>query len=335
MGWNGSRSVKAGQAAAAQAFDAMARRGLYGAMRALDPSLDEPTAQPDAAKPFTLHRAGPAEAPPTPLIFASPHSGRIYPDDMMAAARLDAHAIRRSEDVLVDELICGATAHGAAVISAAYARAYIDLNREPFELDPAMFADELPPFARARTARVAAGLGAIVRVVSEGQEIYRRKLMFAEARGRIEAAHQPYHAALEGLIESARRAHGFAILIDWHSMPSAAARVGGRDSKSCDMVLGDRFGAACAAVLPTRTERELERLGYRVARNTPYAGGYTTEHYGRPQRRVHALQIEINRALYLDEGRLEATEGFERLRADLDRLTAALAAADWSGLQPV
>jgi N-formylglutamate amidohydrolase len=333
MGWNGSRSVKAAQGLRVQAFDAVARRGLYGPMHAPDPSLDEPTVLPDVASPFTLRHAGPAEAPPTPLIFASPHSGRIYPDDMMDAARLDAHAIRRSEDALVDELICGATAHGAAVISAAYARAYIDLNREPFELDPAMFADELPPFARARTARVAAGLGAIARVVSEGQEIYRRKLMFAEARGRIEAAHQPYHAALEGLIESARRAHGFAILIDWHSMPSAAAKAGSRD-RPCDMVLGDRFGAACAAILPSRTERELERLGYRVARNTPYAGGYTTEHYGRPQRRVHALQIEINRALYLDEGRLEATGGFERLRTDLDRLTAALAAADWSGLKP-
>ncbi|WP_397414633.1 N-formylglutamate amidohydrolase [Phenylobacterium sp.] len=303
-------------------------------MRALTPSLDEPTAAPAVASAFTLRRAGPEGAAPSPLIFASPHSGRVYPNDMMDAARLDAHAIRRSEDVLVDELIASATAHGAAVISAAYARAYIDLNREPFELDQGMFADELPAFARARTARVAAGLGAIARVVSEGQEIYRRKLTFAEAKGRIEAAHRPYHAALESLVEAARAAHGFAILVDWHSMPSAAARSGGRDSRSCDMVLGDRFGAACAAVLPTRAERELERLGYRVARNAPYAGGYTTEHYGRPQRRVHALQIEINRALYLDETTLEPTDGFERLRADLDGFTAALAAADWSALRP-
>lgn len=303
-------------------------------MRALTPSLDEPTAAPAAESAFTLRRAGPEGAAVSPLIFASPHSGRVYPNDMMEAARLDAHAIRRSEDVLVDELIASATAHGAAVISAAYARAYIDLNREPFELDQGMFADKLPAFARARTARVAAGLGAIARVVSEGQEIYRRKLTFAEAKGRIEAAHRPYHAALEGLVEAARAAHGFAILIDWHSMPSAAARSAGRDSRSCDMVLGDRFGAACAAVLPNRAERELERLGYRVARNAPYAGGYTTEHYGRPQRRVHALQIEINRALYLDETTLEPTDGFERLRTDLDGFTAALAATDWSALRP-
>ena len=127
---------------------------------------------------------------------------------------------------------------------------------------------------------VAAGLGAIARVVSEGQEIYARKLIFSEARGRIEGAHRPYHAALERLIAEAHRTHGFAILIDWHSMPAAAAKAGGRD-RPADFVLGDRFGAACAGVL-RRVERELEAMGYRVARNTPYAGGYTTEHYGRP-----------------------------------------------------
>jgi N-formylglutamate amidohydrolase len=218
-----------------------------------------------------------------------------------------------------------------ATITARYARAYIDLNREAFELDPGMFADELPEFARARTARVAAGLGAIARVVSEGQEIYARKLTFAEARGRIDGAHRPYHETLGALIAEARAAHGFAILVDWHSMPAAAARTGGRD-RSCDIVLGDRFGAACAGVLPARVERELEALGYRVARNTPYAGGYTTEHYGRPSRRVHALQIEINRALYLDEATLIPTAGFGRLKADLAKVARALARADWSSL---
>jgi N-formylglutamate amidohydrolase len=269
--------------------------------------------------------------PPTPLVFASPHSGRLYPDDMMAAAALDAHAIRRSEDVLVDDLIGRAPELGAPVIAARYARAYIDLNREPFELDPGMFADELPAFARARTARVAAGLGSIAKVVSEGQEIYARKLTFAEARARIERAHRPYHAALLQLVREAQAAHGFAILIDWHSMPAAAARAG-RDLPS-DFVIGDRFGASCAGVLTGRVERELEALGYRVARNSPYAGGYTTEYYGRPTRRVHALQIEINRALYLDEANLEPTGGFQRLKGDLERVTASLAAADWSALR--
>jgi N-formylglutamate amidohydrolase len=297
----------------------------------------EPIAAQEAPAPlaaFEVRRAAPAGcAPPTPRVFASPHSGRLYPEDMMAAAALDAQSIRRSEDAYVDDLIDAAPDLGAALITARFARAYIDLNREAFELDPGMFADELPEFARARTARVAAGLGAIARVVSEGQEIYARKLTFAEARSRIEGAHRPYHAALADLIGEAHAAHGFAILVDWHSMPAAAARGGGRE-RPCDIVLGDRFGAACAGELPTRVERELESMGYRVARNTPYAGGYTTEHYGRPSRRTHALQIEINRALYLDEGALALTEGFARLKAHLERLTAALAAADWSELAP-
>ena len=267
-------------------------------MNAWEPvAADEHAVRTDAFEVRRAVRAG--QAPPTPLVFASPHSGRLYPADMMDAAALDAQSIRRSEDAFVDDLIADAPRLGVATITARYARAYIDLNREAFELDPAMFADELPEFARARTARVAAGLGAIARVVSDGQEIYARKLMFAEARGRIDGAHRPYHETLTDLIAEARAAHGFAILIDWHSMPAAAARTGGRD-RPCDIVLGDRFGAACAGVLPARVERELESLGYRVARNTPYAGGYTTEHYGRPSRRVHALQVEINRALYLD-----------------------------------
>jgi N-formylglutamate amidohydrolase len=278
------------------------------------------------AAAFEVRRAAAApEPPPTPLVFASPHSGRFYPDDMMAAACLDAHSIRRSEDAFVDDLITDAPARGAAVIAARLARAYIDVNRDAFELDPGMFADELPEFARGRTARVAAGLGAIARVVSEGQEIYSRKLTFAEARQRIEQVHAPYPAALRALIQEARAAHGLAILIDWHSMPAAAAR-------TSDMVLGDRFGAACDDLLTGRVEAALQGLGYRVARNAPYAGGYTTEHYGRPARRVHALQIEINRGLYLDELKLQPTAGFARLKADLESLTSALAADDWAGL---
>lgn len=299
-------------------------------MNALDPLPGADS--PPSAGAFVVRRAGPEGAPPTPLVFASPHSGRFYPDDMMSAAALDAVSIRRSEDAFVDDLIALAPTQGITVIAARFARAYIDLNREPFELDPNMFADELPAFARSRTARVAAGLGAIARVVSEGQEIYRRKLTFAEARKRIEDAHRPYHKALAALIAEVQAAHGFAILVDWHSMPAAAARAGGRD-RPADFVLGDRFGAACAGVLPTRVEQELESLGYRVARNTPYAGGYTTEHYGEPARRRHALQIEINRALYLDEATLAPTSGFERLKAHVQQLTEVLAAADWSPLR--
>src|SRR5579859_4023827 len=304
-------------------------------MNAWEPIAAKETLAKDslARGAFGLWRAAAdGQAPPTPLVFASPHSGRDYPDDMMAATTLDAQAIRRSEDAFVDDLVAGGPGLGAATLTARFARAYIDLNREAFELDPGMFEDELPEFARARTARVAAGLGAIARVVSEGQEIYARKLTFSEARGRIDGAHRPYHAALERLLAETQRAHGVAILIDWHSMPAAAARAGGRD-RPCDFVLGDRFGAACAGVLTQRVERELEAMGYRVARNNPYAGGYTTEHYGRPARRTHALQIEINRSLYLDEAKLAPTAGFDRLKNHLERLTASLAAADWSGLK--
>ncbi|MGZ3315400.1 MAG: N-formylglutamate amidohydrolase [Caulobacteraceae bacterium] len=272
---------------------------------------------------------GEAEA----LVFASPHSGRDYPAELMAAAALDAAAIRRSEDAFVDELIATGPACGASVITARYARAFIDVNREPYELDPAMFEDELPAFARAHTARVAAGLGSIAKVVGEGQEIYRRKLTFAEARRRIEGAHRPYHQALAELIATAQARHGRVALIDWHSMPSAASGAGGsnphdRARRGCDIVLGDRFGSACAPELTRLVERQLEAMGYRVARNAPYAGGYTTEFYGRPAEGVHALQIEINRAVYLDESTLTPTEGFARLKRDIERLGRTLA-AEW------
>jgi N-formylglutamate amidohydrolase len=297
----------------------------------------------DGSAPITAEREGEAEsasfavAPPhagaraTALIFATPHSGRIYPESLMAASRLDADSIRRSEDAHVDDLIAAAPAHGATVIAARMARAWMDVNREPWELDPGMFEDELPAYARARTARVAAGLGSIARIVREGEEIYRRKLTFAEALARVEAVHRPYHAALADLVEGARRRRGAAVLIDWHSMPSAATGRGAGPG-GCDMVLGDRFGGACAPALSRLVEGTLQALGYRVARNTPYAGGYTTEHYGRPSRKVHALQIEINRAIYMNEATLSPTAGFARLKADLEAVFAALAAVDWAAI---
>jgi N-formylglutamate amidohydrolase len=279
------------------------------------------------AAPYRLVRPGQGIAA-TPVICASPHSGRIYPSAMLAASHLDRQTIRRSEDAHVDELIAAAPGFGHTLITAEFARAFIDVNREPWELDPAMFEDELPAFAKARTARVAAGLGAIARIVCEGQEIYARKLRFAEAERRVRCVHQPYHGALAELIADAKARFGRALLIDWHSMPAAAAN--GRSGETCDFVLGDRFGAACAGALAGLVERELVGMGYRVARNAPYAGGYTTEHYGRPGRRVHALQIEINRALYFDERDLAPTAGFEALKSDLERLFATLAAQDWA-----
>jgi N-formylglutamate amidohydrolase len=302
-----------------------------------------PSPEPLAAPPMTplpspaheLLRAGADQAPPpTALVFASPHSGDIYPADMMAASKLTSEAIRGSEDAFVDRIIAGAPALGASVIRARLARAYIDLNRDPWELDPAMFEDELPEFAQSRSARVAAGLGTIARVAGEGRPIYARKLTFAEAKARIDLAHRPYHDALDRLLATARATHGVAILVDWHSMPAAAARgQRGRGGGPCDIVLGDRFGAACSPKLTGLVERELESMGYRVARNAPYAGGYTTEHYGRPARRTHALQIEINRALYMNEITREPTEGLERLTADAERLTRALADLELASLR--
>jgi N-formylglutamate amidohydrolase len=285
-------------------------------------------AEVEDAAPYRLVRPG--EAATTPLICASPHSGRIYPAAMMAASQLDPLTIRRSEDALVDELIAAAPGFGHTLIAAQYARAYLDVNREPWELDPAMFEDELPAFARARTARVAAGLGSIARIVCEGQEIYARKLTFAEAEARVRQVHQPYHAALAALVAETKARFGHAILIDWHSMPAAAAW--GRAGERCDIVLGDRFGAACSNAVAGLVERELAAMGYHVARNAPYAGGYTTEHYGRPGRKAHALQIEINRALYFDEQALKPTAGMARLKRDIERLFAGLAAQDWREL---
>ena len=284
---------------------------------------------------FEVTRAAPAGAPPpTALVFASPHSGDVYPDDMIAAARLPLETLRASEDAFVDRIIAGAPALGATTISARFARSYIDLNREPWEMDPSMFDGDLPEYAHGRTARVAAGLGAIPRIAGEGRPIYARKLTFAEAKGRVELTHRPYHDALDRQLAAARTTHGAAILIDWHSMPAAAARgQRARNGGPCDIVLGDRFGAACSPKLTALVERELEALGYRVVRNAPYAGGYTTEHYGRPARRTHALQIEINRALYMNETTREPTDGLARLTTDAEALTRALAGLDVAALR--
>lgn len=295
--------------------------------------LDPPPAAEVA--PFAVD-APPDGAPQTPLVFASPHSGSVYPPVMIEALRLSPDQLRNSEDSLVDALIAPAPALGATVIRAGIARAFIDLNRAPFELDPAMFEDELPDFARARTARVAAGLGAIARIASGGHEIYRRKLTFAEAKGRIDAVHRPYHDALTRLLAQARASHGVAVLVDWHSMPSEAAFAPGRAGRrgpQSDIVLGDRFGASCAPALSAMVEQAFVGMGYRCARNAPYAGGYTTENYGRPGRRTHALQIEINRALYLDETSRLRTAGFAQLSRDIAALTARLANFDWARLR--
>jgi N-formylglutamate amidohydrolase len=258
-----------------------------------------------------------------PLIFASPHSGRRYPREMLQAAQVGLHSLRRGEDAYVDELFAGAAKHGASILCATYARSFIDLNRDPYELDPDMFAEALPAHANTASARVQAGLGAIPKIAGDGRTIYRGKLSLAEAEQRIAEVYQPYHSALARLIEEARAAFGCAVLIDCHSMPSCA-----RGPHAPDIVLGDRYGSACHPSVIALAEASLRRLGYKVARNAPFAGGHTTQSYGRPGDRVHGLQIEVSRGLYLDEHNLERASGFAKVKADMTRLAETLAAAE-------
>ena len=200
-------------------------------------------------------------------------------------------------------------------MSAVYPRAYLDVNREPYELDPKMFAGRLPTYANVRSLRVAGGLGTIPRVVSDSANIYKGPLPVEEGLARIERIYRPYHDTLRRLLAQTHVAFGLAILIDCHSMPSNIR--GGPTRVRPDFVLGDRFGASCMPELTDCAAATLQRLGYTVCRNKPYAGGFITEHYGRPARGLHALQIEVNRGLYMDEYRLEPHRGFERLSADL------------------
>ena len=260
-----------------------------------------------------------------PLVFSSPHSGRYYPPSLMRASRLDARSIRLSEDAYVDELIACAPSQGIGLICATYGRAYVDINRAADELDPGMFDEAFPPVRGAGAARIASGLGTIAKIVAEGREIYDSKLSLVEAAGRINQVHQPYHQALSGLLDQAMAQHGHAVLIDWHSMPSASIAKAG-----CDFVLGDRYGSACSPVLTRLVDQTLTGMGFAVARNVPYAGGYTTEHYGRPMDGVHALQIEINRGLYLDEAQIQPGPGFLALQRALVRLINIMGQTDWA-----
>ncbi len=269
-----------------------------------------------------------------PFVFASPHSGRVYPKSFLQATRLDGTSIRRSEDSFVDEIFGSAPALGAPLLKAHFPRAYVDPNREAYELDPAMFDGPLPPFVNTRSPRVGAGLGTIARVVRDGAEIYSRKLPFQEAQTRVESYYKPYHAALRSLIDATHKKFSYAVLIDCHSMPS----VGGPLDQDIgatrpDIVLGDRFGTSCARRLTDMIERALAMQGFAVVRNNPYAGGFSTEHYGRPVLGLHALQIEINRALYMDEERIERTSGIKRVTHAMTTLVRAMGEVDWRFLR--
>lgn len=268
----------------------------------------------------------------TPLVFNSPHSGRNYPGEFIASSRLDAHRLRLSEDCFVDEIFADVPLLGAPLLKAHFPRAYVDLNREPYELDPAMFEETLPAFVNTRSLRVAGGLGTIARIVSENEEIYRDLLTFDEAKARISALYYPYHTRLEELVRASHVRFGASLLVDCHSMPSSPTYFShklplrsSRYGKKPDFVLGDRFGRTCMHHVIEFLEQKLTQLGYSVVRNKPYAGGFITQKYGVPHENRHAIQIEINRALYMDEDRLELHDGFEKVKEDLMMIMAKLA----------
>lgn len=265
-----------------------------------------------------------------PFVFASPHSGRLYPPSFVERSRLNSTSLRRSEDAFVDELFASVVENGAPLMLARFPRAFLDANRAPAELDAGMFEGTLPFQIDRGSPRVQAGLGIIPRVVREGVEIYRQKLSARDAEERIRHFYRPYHAQLERILTQTRARFGLAIVVDCHSMPSAAA--------APDIVLGDRLGLAASPQLTYAAECAFAAQGFRVARNTPYAGGHTVQLYGRPDTATHALQIELNRALYLDEERVERKASFAEIRYRVGRALRDLMAftlPDATGVMPL
>ena len=260
------------------------------------------------------------EAGAVPLVLASPHSGRDYPGDFLARTRLTLAQLRRAEDPFVDALLDGAVAHGVPRLAARYGRSWLDLNRAPDELDPAMYVDPIEHHADHLSDRVTAGLGVVPRIAAQGLDIYPTRLRIADARARIATVHTPWHATLDELTAAAQARHGFAVLLDCHSMPTPPHPMG----RGPQIVLGDLHGRSAAPELVAAIEAYFTGCGLRVARNQPYAGGYTTARHGRPAMGIHTVQIEVDRALYMDPQRLNRHMGFAGLTAQLAGLAALL-----------
>ncbi len=276
-------------------------------------------------RPFTLYQPA---LQIVPVVVDVPHAGRRYPLAFVEASRLPLRMLRRSEDAYIDLLFSQVVALGAPLLAAEFPRAYLDANREPYELDPRMFDGRLPGFANTRSLRVAGGLGTIPRIVGETYEIYTGRIPVGVALARIEELYRPYHAGLRHLVNRTQASFGSCILVDAHSMPSAGLD---RDGLAkADIILGDRFGTSASAFVVDAAEAAFSRAGLKVTRNRPYAGGFITEHYGAPGSGVHALQIEVSRALYMDEATLEPHAGFAALQ---QVISAAMAEcfARWSG----
>jgi N-formylglutamate amidohydrolase len=263
----------------------------------------------------------------SPIIYASPHSGHFYPDTFIQGSKLTPIDLRKSEDAFVDELYESCVENGSPLLVANYPRSYVDLNREPYELDPTMFRGNLPSYVNVDSPRVIAGLGTIAKIVAKGMDIYRNKLDFAQIHERINEIYHPYHNALKQLIEHTKDQFGFCIVIDCHSMPSSEPPLSGTKPKTIDndVVLGDRFGTSCDSWITNTVEASLKRQGLKIVRNRPYAGGFTTQHYGFPRKDVHVLQIELNRRLYMNEETIERNQNFSKTQSILSQTIRELA----------
>ncbi len=260
----------------------------------------------------------PPEDQHTAFVFAAPHSGRLYPESFRARSILSDAELRQSEDAFVDELFSWVPKKGACLLAATHARAYLDLNRAAGELDPNLFSPPLDPSRLDISHRVRSGLGIIPSIVAEGAYIYKEPLPAREAEKRVKEIHAPYHGKLHELLDNRRKRFGSAFLLDCHSMPSEVSAITGK-SKHPDIILGDNWGSACAAQLTATAEEALLDAGFHVRRNVPYSGGYSTQHYGNPNARLHALQIEINRSLYMNERTYEKLPQFEEVKAALEK----------------
>lgn len=265
----------------------------------------------------------------TGAVFGSPHSGRHYAAGFLDRVRIDPLTLRSSEDAYVDLLLADAPRHGAPLITTDVPRAYVDFNRAATELDP-LIIEGAPRCGL--NPRVGSGLGVIARVVAGARPIYARRLTLQEAEVRLQECWHPYHGALAALMERQRCSFGRAILFDMHSMPSLALQQGlMRNMRRPEIILGDRHGAACDPGIMAAVEAIFRHAGFRVARNAPFAGAYILQRYGRPQAGLHAVQIEIDRALYLDERRVEPGPGFAAFRTLMSDVTAALAGLGLAG----
>jgi N-formylglutamate deformylase len=270
--------------------------------------------------PFILYE--PAQLTSS-IVFATPHSGRNYSQDFLDRIILDAHAIRASEDAFVDQLFLPVTAVGAPLLAALVPRAFVDLNRSCEELDPALIEDVR---STGSSARVTSGLGVVPRVVGVGRSIYHGKISMVEAQARLQDVWYPYHQRLQVLLDVTRTKFGHVVLIDCHSMPHEAANPGLRSKTSPEIVVGDRFGAAADLKVTDCVQAAFTDAGFRVSRNMPFAGAYISQHYGKPKRGQHVIQIEIDRSLYLDEASIEPLPSFAdfqtRLHTVIEKIVA-------------